>query len=114
MMRPKLSVNHQTLQFFEFLMTMPFGMPLPGPLSRPVHRFQIEAGMSLMPAWARRLTGFEAPELAGRLVHHRALGGYARLMRWAIGEPPWVALARERVGLASLDQLGEIPGLAAA
>jgi uncharacterized protein (DUF2236 family) len=100
MMRPKLSVNHQTLQFFEFLMTMPFGMPMPGPLSRPVHRFQIEAGMSLMPDWARDLTGFDPPELARRVVHHRVLGAYARLSRWAVAEPPWVTLARERAAFA--------------
>jgi uncharacterized protein (DUF2236 family) len=95
-MRPKLDVTHQTLQFFEFLMTMPFGMPMPGPLSRPVHRFQIEAGMSLMPDWARQLTGFDSPELARRLVHHQTLAAYARLLRWAVGEPPWVAQARRR------------------
>ncbi len=33
-------------------MTMPFGVPLPAPLSRAAHRFQVEAGMSLMPGWA--------------------------------------------------------------
>lgn len=99
-MRPKLSVNHQTLQFFEFLMTMPFGMPMPGPLSRPVHRFQIEAGMSLMPDWARKLTGFDTPELARRLAHHQVLAAYARLLRWAIADPPWVRLARVRAAAA--------------
>ena len=95
-MRPKLGVNQQTLQFFEFLMSMPFGVPMPGPLSRPVHRLQIEAGMSLMPRWARQLAGFDSPELARRLVHQPALWGYAQTLRWAVGEPPWVALARDR------------------
>jgi uncharacterized protein (DUF2236 family) len=98
MMRPKLGVNHQTLQFFEFLMTMPFGMPMPGPLSRPAHRFQIEAGMSLMPDWARKLTGFDTGELTRRLAHDQVLAAYARLSRWAVGEPPWVSLARQRTG----------------
>jgi len=54
-MRPKLGVNQQTLEFFEFLMTMPFGPAVPAPLSRALHRFQAEAGMSLMPGWARRM-----------------------------------------------------------
>jgi uncharacterized protein (DUF2236 family) len=111
-MRPKLGVTPQTRQFFEFLMTMPFGLPMPGPLSRPAHRFQIEAGMSLMPDWARRLAGFDSPELAHRLVHHQALGAYARLLRWAVGEPPWVALARQRVEVAGPDQRQPSPALA--
>jgi uncharacterized protein (DUF2236 family) len=95
-MRPRLEVNQQTRQFFEFLMTMPFGMSVPGPLSRPAHRFQVEAGMSLMPSWARQLTGFDTSEIARRIVHRGALDAYARLLRWAVGEPPWVVLARAR------------------
>jgi uncharacterized protein (DUF2236 family) len=95
-MRPKLSVNHQTLEFFEFLMTMPFGMRAPAPLSRATHRFQLEAGMSLMPAWARRMTGFDAPALALRTVHTPSLASYARLIRWAFGTPAYRRLAEER------------------
>lgn len=95
-MRPRLGVNQQTMEFFEFLMTMPFGMAVPGPLSRPVHRFQAEAGMSLMPAWARRMTGFDAPALARHVVHGPTLQAYARTLRWAFGTPPYVRLAEER------------------
>jgi uncharacterized protein (DUF2236 family) len=95
-MRPRLGVNAQTLEFFEFLMTMPFGMPLPGPLSRPVHRFQAEAGMSLMPAWARRMAGFDSPALARRVVHEPVLHSYARGLRWAFGTPDYKRLAQER------------------
>ena len=29
-MRPKLAVNEQTREFFEFLLDSPFGPPLPG------------------------------------------------------------------------------------
>jgi uncharacterized protein (DUF2236 family) len=95
-MRPKLSVNQQTLEFFEFLMTMPFGMRAPGPLSRPAHQFQLEAGMSLMPPWARRMTGFDAPALARRTLHDPSLFAYARLVRWAFGTPTYRRLAEER------------------
>jgi uncharacterized protein (DUF2236 family) len=95
-MRPRLGVNHQTLEFFDFLLTMPFGPPAPGPLSRPLHRFQVEAGMSLMPEWARKLTGFDTSALARRAVHHPALAAYARTIRWAFGTPPYCALAQER------------------
>jgi uncharacterized protein (DUF2236 family) len=95
-MRPKLAVNAQTLQFFEFLMTMPFGAPVPGPLSRPMHRFQLEAGMSLMPSWARRMTGFDSPAIARRVAHEPSLYAHARAVRWAFGTPPFRRLAEER------------------
>jgi uncharacterized protein (DUF2236 family) len=97
-MRPKLAVNQQTLQFFEFLMTMPFGPALPGPLSRPAHRFQAVAGMSLMPGWARRMTGFDSLALERALVYRPALAGYARTIRWAFGTPAYKRLAVERAG----------------
>jgi uncharacterized protein (DUF2236 family) len=99
-MRAKLAVTQQTLQFFEFLMTMPFGVPLPGPLSRAAHRFQAEAGMSLMPAWARRMTGFDSLVIERRLVHHPSLAAYARAIRWAFGTPAYKELALERAGRA--------------
>jgi uncharacterized protein (DUF2236 family) len=97
--RPRLGITAQTLEFFEFLMTMPFGMPAPGPLSRPAHQFQAEVGMGLMPAWARRLSGFESTTLERRALHAPMLHAYARALRWAYGGPPsYAALAHERVG----------------
>jgi uncharacterized protein (DUF2236 family) len=105
-MRPKLAVTQQTLQFFEFLMTMPFGVPLPGPLSRAAHRFQAEAGMSLMPAWARRMTGFDSLAIERRVVYHPALAAYARAIRWAFGTPAYKRLALERAaGLPADEEL---------
>src|SRR3954469_22580616 len=99
-MRPNLAVNHQTLQFFDFLMEMPFGIPVPAPLSPAAHRFQVEAGMSLMPKWARELTGFDTPEFVRRSVHQPALQAYARTVRWAFGTPHYARLAEERVAAA--------------
>jgi uncharacterized protein (DUF2236 family) len=99
-MRPKLGVTDQTLQFYEFLMEMPFGMPVPEPLSRAVHRFQIEAGLSLMPAWARRMSGFDTPAVARRFVHAPTLHSYARALRWSFGTPAYKRLAEERAGTA--------------
>jgi uncharacterized protein (DUF2236 family) len=95
-MRPKLAVNHQTLEFFDFLMEMPFGIPVPAPLSPAAHRFQVEAAMSLMPKWARELTSFDVPELLLRSIHHPALRAYAQTVRWAFGTPQYAAMARER------------------
>jgi uncharacterized protein (DUF2236 family) len=100
-MRPKLAVTQQTLQFFEFLMTMPFGVPMPGPLSRPMHRFQVEAGMSLMPGWARRMAGFDSLALERRMVYSPSLAAYARSIRWAFGTPEYKRLAEERAAGAA-------------
>jgi uncharacterized protein (DUF2236 family) len=95
-MRGKLAVTAQTLEFFEFLMTMPFGLQLPGPLSRPVHQFELEAGMGLMPKWARRMAGFDAPDAVRAVLHDQALAVHARTLRWAVGTPPYKQLAIER------------------
>jgi uncharacterized protein (DUF2236 family) len=101
-MAPKLGVNAQTQEFFEFLLTMPFGVPRLGPLSRPAHRFQAQVGMGLMPGWARRLSGFDSPALERRLLHAPLLRAYARSLRWAYGgPPPFAALAHERVAAAA-------------
>ncbi|MCU1448380.1 MAG: hypothetical protein JWP02_550 [Acidimicrobiales bacterium] len=96
-MRPKLAVNEQTREFFEFLLTAPFGPRVPAPLARPAHLFQIHAAMSVMPGWARRLTNFGHPALAQRALFHPALHMKARQLRWAFGVPPFRAMAEERV-----------------
>ena len=97
-MAPELGVTEQTEEFFEFLLTMPFGVPPLGPLSRPAHRFQAQVGMGLMPEWARRLSGFDSTAIARRLVHRPLLQAYARTLRWAYGGlPPFAAMAHERV-----------------
>ena len=95
-MRPRLAVTDQTREFFEFLLTSPFGVRLPGPLSRAGNRLQLAAGMSLMPRWAQELTGFESSPAARRLVHDPSLGTFARTLRWAFGTPRFRALAEER------------------
>jgi uncharacterized protein (DUF2236 family) len=96
-MRPRLGVNAQTLEFFDFLLDMPFGVRAPWPLSRPAHQLQAEAGMGLMPAWARRMSGFESTAFERRFVHAPMLHTYARVLRWAYGnDPPFARLARER------------------
>src|SRR3954471_16193009 len=100
-MAPKLAVNAQTQEFFEFLLTMPFGVPRLGPLSRPAHRFQAEVGMGLMPGWARRLAGFDSSAFERRSAHAPLLQTSARTLRWPYdGLPPFAALAFERVGAA--------------
>lgn len=100
-LRPELSVNAQTLEFFDFLLDNPFAPPLPDPLRRRYMRMDVKSGLSLMPQWARRMVGFDHSPLERRLVldpHMRSTGA---LLRWAFGPtPPWRALAEERVTAA--------------
>lgn len=98
-MRPKLEVGDLTREFFRFLLDGPLGVLLPPePLARRAKRFQVEAGLSLMPRWAQEMTGFDRPEIVRRALHGPSMQAYARLLRWAFGTPPWRALADERVG----------------
>ncbi len=98
-MRPKLEVTGQTLEFFEFLLTSPFGVRAPDPIARRSNRLQIASGMSLMPAWARELSGFDYSTLADRALQQPLLRNYARTLRWAFGLPPFRALAEQRAGV---------------
>jgi uncharacterized protein (DUF2236 family) len=101
-MRPKMAVTGQTREFFEFLLTSPFGVRLPGPLSRRGNRFQVESGMGLMPRWAQELSGFAPSPVAYKTLHEPALHAYARTLRWAFGTPPFRALAEQRANTLPL------------
>jgi uncharacterized protein (DUF2236 family) len=101
-MRPKLAVNAQTHEFFEFLLTAPFLPTTPAPVDRALHRFVVHAGMSLAPAWARRLTGFDHPAVVQQALVEPYLRLDAHALRWAFGTPPHVALARGRAGAGAV------------
>jgi len=103
-MRPKLAVNEQTREFFEYLLTAPFVPRAPGPLDRAVHRFIVHAGMSLTPRWARQLSGFDQPGAVRRAIVDPYLQVDARLLRWAFETPPYVTLAHERAGGQASDR----------
>lgn len=96
-MRPRLSVNAQTMEFFDFLLADPPGTPPSGPLTQRLRRLQAEMGMGLMPEWAGRMAGFPSSSRQRRIVHRPLFQTYARLLRWAYGGPPEFArLASER------------------
>jgi len=95
-MRPRLSVNAQTREFVDFLMTSPFFPNLPGPLDRSLHRFAIYAGMTRAPQWARELIGYDRPPAVMRALIEPALQADARRLRWAFGTPRYVELASLR------------------
>jgi uncharacterized protein (DUF2236 family) len=95
-MRPKLSVNAQTREFIEFVLTSPFFPDLPDRLDRGLHRFAVYAGMSRAPEWARELIGFDRPSAATRALIDPMLQMDARRLRWAFGTPRFLELARRR------------------
>ena len=96
-MRPKLSVNAQTREFVDFLLTSPFFPTLPDALDRQLHRFAVFAGMSRAPHWARELIGFDRPSAldAGGSSNRRCRLD-ARRLRWAFGTPRFVEMATAR------------------
>jgi uncharacterized protein (DUF2236 family) len=95
-MRPKLSVNAQTREFVDFVLTSPFFPDMPAALDRQVHRLALYAGMTRAPFWARELIGFDRPPLAMRPLITPMLHLDAQRLRWAIGTPRFLELARRR------------------
>jgi uncharacterized protein (DUF2236 family) len=94
--RPKLSVNAQTREFIDFLLTSPFFPELPAAMDRRLHRFAVFAGMRRAPQWASELIGFDHPSALTRRLIEPALAADAKRLRWAFGTPRFVLLARAR------------------
>jgi uncharacterized protein (DUF2236 family) len=95
-MRPRLSVNAQTREFIDFLMTSPFFPDLPDRIDRSLHRFAIYAGMSMAPGWAQELIGYDRPPLLTRTLMGPMLRLDAQRVRWAFGAPRYLRMAQER------------------
>ena len=77
-MRPLLRADSRTREIAELLITH----RTPNPLAEPVQALAVQAGVDLLPAWARRMHGLPEPLLAGPLVRAGTLG-VARTLRWA-------------------------------
>ncbi|HEX5909652.1 MAG TPA: oxygenase MpaB family protein [Thermoleophilaceae bacterium] len=99
-MRPELAVTEQTREFFDFLVDSDDPLSMPGPLRRPGNAFQLHASLSLLPAWARALTGYDHPAAIRRRVYDPHLRRTARTLRWAFGTPPYAGMAAERAAAA--------------
>ncbi len=108
-MRPSLAVNEQTRTFFDFLMDSPFGPSLPRPLARANNLFGVHGSMSLMPRWARALTGFDHSDRAQRLLYDPNLRVTAGLIRWSFGTPVFREMAEKRVAGARLADSESLP-----
>jgi uncharacterized protein (DUF2236 family) len=95
-MRSRLSVNAQTREFIDFLMTSPFFPELPERVDRQLHRFTIYAAMSMAPRWAQELIGYDRPPLLTRALMGPVLRLDAHRVRWAFGAPRYLLMAQER------------------
>ena len=103
-------MTDQTREFFEFLFTTSLGPRLPALLARPAHVAHVHAAMSIMPGWARRLTGFDHSALAQLSIFDPYLRVSARVfgfrgpIRWVVMVPPaaltWMTFSLSR-GFAS-------------
>jgi len=99
-MRPKMGVNEQTRSFLEFLAGRSDDFAV-GRRERLDRWIGIRASMSLMPEWARRLTGTYLPEAARRLLLEPHNHWTAGVVRWAYPELPCKAIALARTSAAT-------------
>jgi uncharacterized protein (DUF2236 family) len=95
-MRPLMQVNDQTRSFIDFLLGNDPALPI-GRYDRLDRFVSLRCSMSLMPEWARTLTGTATPALLSSVLD-ASNRSRARLVRWAYPELPCKRLALERVG----------------
>jgi uncharacterized protein (DUF2236 family) len=95
-MRPLMSMNEQTRQFIDFLAGDSNGPSRGNARRRLERRLGIAASMSLMPTWARHLTGTYQPALVRRAYLEPTARLQARLTRWAYPQLPCKAMATAR------------------
>ncbi len=98
-MRPRLALSGQTVEFIDFLCGETGDESRATPREQFERRLIVHSSMTLMPAWARRLTGTDHPDTVTRLVHEPFLQLQARLVRWAVPELPCHRMALERCGV---------------
>ena len=105
-MRPHMRMTDQMRSFFEFVSGRSADLPL-ARAARIDRWLEIRGSMSLMPEWARRITGTWVPESATRLLQ-RQNRLRARLVRWAYPELPCERMALLRATGAT-DPTGSRP-----
>lgn len=95
-MRPLMAMNEQTRRFTDFLAGDSDGEFGIGPRKQLENRIGLAAAMSLMPAWARHLSGTYQPAAVRRLVLDPSARLQFRLITWAYPELPCRELAVAR------------------
>jgi uncharacterized protein (DUF2236 family) len=77
-MRPQMRYDARTREVARLVLSQ----PAPKPSAEPLQAIAMQAGIDLLPAWARRMHGLPAPVLSRPLVRAGTLG-IARTLRWA-------------------------------
>ncbi|SHJ36522.1 Uncharacterized conserved protein, DUF2236 family [Roseomonas rosea] len=77
-MRPALRSDSRTREVARLVL----GQRATHPMAEPVQALTLQAGVELLPDWARRMHGFPAPVFSRPLVRAGMLG-IARTLRWA-------------------------------
>jgi len=95
-MRPCMAYNDQTLQFADFLLGTSGDVA-----TTRRQRFEswmgLHGSMTMMPDWARKMTGTNHSKLFERYVLNPNEKLKYRIVRWAVGEMPCKTMALERV-----------------
>jgi uncharacterized protein (DUF2236 family) len=80
--RPELKVDSRTREVARLILSA----PPPTPAMAPAQRILIEAGVDLLPGWARRMHGLSGAGLRTPLLRAGA-GGMGAVLRWALKAP---------------------------
>jgi uncharacterized protein (DUF2236 family) len=81
-MRPQLLCDDRTREVARLVLTRRASSPVVEPL----RAITLQAGVDLLPGWARRMHGLHSPLLSEPLVRAGTLG-IARTLRWAFHDP---------------------------
>jgi uncharacterized protein (DUF2236 family) len=80
--RPQLRVDARTRDVARLILSA----PPPKPSMAPAQKLLVEAGVDLLPAWARRMHGLSGAGLRTPLLRAGA-GGLGAVLRWAMAAP---------------------------
>ncbi len=81
-LRPRLGVDDRTREVARLLLSREGG----NPAARPFRALVLQAGVDLLPGWARRMHGLSSP-LPARPLVRTGTRGVAGTIRWAFEEP---------------------------
>lgn len=81
-MRPQLKVDSRTREVASLILSA----PPPTPAMAPAHRLLLDAGIDLLPPWARRMHGLAGAGLRTPFVRAGA-GSMGAVLRWALNGP---------------------------
>ena len=103
-MRAQMAMNEQTRSFISFLAGDSEGEFRANSVQQLQRRLDIAASMTLMPEWARHLSGTYLPDAVRRAYLEPTARLQVRLVRWAYPELPCYAMAMQRALGAATDR----------